>query len=604
MKKTMKITGKGLKPFVSTFLTAAFLFSAALPTVQAATAEDGFVLNGSVSSVYQLEDGNLSGDAVSASEGIPGYTGSGYVSGFLSSEDSVSFDVNVTKSGIYGLSLRSALYMENQALGRKSGQSSSHTQTSGDVTDGNPERGSYWGSGQPVTPDEPKWLQLDLGSVIPVHMIRIRIVTDWGARSETFAVLGSTDGETFTTLKETDEYYFEPAGKGNLAGNYVDAVFDPAEIRFVRILFTGVSDNGSNGAQVGELEVYSPLRSAQLYLDGDLVSEFDLDVDPANIVAADWDARVLSWAEKEIGELTLIEGAHNIEIKSGSKLPGELNLDSITFHFKQALADEATVNVINLISALNPVYNVTLSDSKQILAAKAAYDELTVSQKASIPAALVEKLNTDVRRLSLIGGTAAIDNLVCNDESHAENWSVKTNLQIGDISHGDRTFTFNDVPAELWGCDWISPAMDSKLWNAESELLTFDVLASTNLYVAWDNSAPTPEWLEGNSGFTKTNLTLSINNTDKTIFELYQKEVTAGETVSLGNMGLNKAVYLVLLEHFTMDVETDSPIPDEPGITPDTPDDPKTGSASVAIAAVAVVALAGAVVASKKREQE
>ena len=602
MKNAMKITRKSLKPLVCAFLTAAVLLGSALVTVQAASAEDAFVLSGSGSSVYQLEDGNLSGDSVGASTDIPEYTGSGYVFGFDATEDSISFDVKVAKSGVYGLTLRSALYMENQALGKSSGQSSSHTQTSGDVTDGNPERGSYWGSGQPVTPDEPKWIQLDLGSVIPVHMIRVRIVTDWSARSETFAVQGSTDGEHFSTLKETAEYHFAPAGKGNLAGNYVDVQFEPEKVRYVRILFTGVSDNGSNGAQVGELEVYSPLRSAQLYLDGNLASEFNLKVDQNNIVAEDWDARVLSWVEQEIGELTLVEGTHNIEIRGGLKLPGKLNLDSITFNFKKSLTDEASENVIKLIGALSPVYEVTPSDSKQIFEAKAAYDKLTDSQKASIPAALVEKLNADVRRLSLIGNTVAIDNFVCNDEANAEKWSVMTDLQAGDTSHGDRTFTFVNIPAELLGCDWIRPAMASKLWKEGSELLSFKVLQSTCLYVAWDNSAPLPEWLGENSDFTKTDLTISINNTDKTIFELYRKEVTAGEAVSLGNIGMDKAVYLVLLEHFTMDIESEPPITG--GGSEVTPDLPKTGSEAVIIAMVAAVPLTGTAAVLKQRKRK
>ena len=602
MKNRTKTATKASARLLSALLTVTLLFGAALPMLQSFAANGNFVLNGSRSAVYQLENGVLSGKNVTTSTDIPEYTGSGYVSGFLSSGNSVSFDVNVTKPGIYGLSMCSALYMENQALGKSSGQSSSHTQTSGDVTDGNPERGSYWGSGQPVTPDEPKWIQLDLGSVIPVHMIRVRIVTDWSARTQTFAVLGSTDGQNFKVLKDAEKYSFKPAGKGDLSGNYADAVFETAKVRYIRILFTGISDTGTNGAQVGELEVYSPLRSAQLYLDGNLASDFNLKVDQNNIVAEDWDARVLSWVEQEIGELTLVEGTHNIEIRGGLKLPGKLNLDSITFNFKKSLTDEASENVIKLIGALSPVYEVTPSDSKQIFEAKAAYDKLTDSQKASIPAALVEKLNADVRRLSLIGNTVAIDNFVCNDEANAEKWSVMTDLQAGDTSHGDRTFTFVNIPAELLGCDWIRPAMASKLWKEGSELLSFKVLQSTCLYVAWDNSAPLPKWLGESSGFTKTDLTISINNTDKTIFELYRKEVTAGEAVSLGNIGMDKAVYLVLLEHFTMDIESEPPITG--GGSEVTPDLPKTGSEAVIIAMVAAVALTGTAAVLKQRKRK
>ena len=552
MKNRTKTATKASARLLSALLTVTLLFGAALPMLQSFAANGNFVLNGSRSAVYQLENGVLSGKNVTTSTDIPEYTGSGYVSGFLSSGNSVSFDVNVTKPGIYGLSMCSALYMENQALGKSSGQSSSHTQTSGDVTDGNPERGSYWGSGQPVTPDEPKWIQLDLGSVIPVHMIRVRIVTDWSARTQTFAVLGSTDGQNFKVLKDAEKYSFKPAGKGDLSGNYADAVFETAKVRYIRILFTGISDTGTNGAQVGELEVYSPLRSARLYLDGSLISEFYLDVDKNNIVAEDWDARVLSWVEQEIGDMALSAGTHKIEIRGGGALSGELNLDRITFTFKQALSDEAIVRVINLISALKPVYNITISDAEQILEAKEEYEKLTPAQSALIPDFAIEKLSAAVRRISLIGETAAIDDLVCKDDANTGGWSVRTNLQIGDISHGDISFTFSDIPNELWGCDWIRPAMESKRWNAGSTLVEFDVHVATKLYVAWDSSAPLPEWLGESSGFTKTDLTVSITNTDKTVFALYQKNVTANERVSLGYVGMDKAVYIVMLEHFTV----------------------------------------------------
>lgn len=547
---------------LSLLLAVLLLLGAASPALMAISLlSDAFVLDGSPSAVYQLEDGDYTSSGVQVSTDVPGYDGAGYLTGFATAGSSVSFDVNVKTAGIYSLSLRSALYMENRALGRSSGQTSSHTQTSGNVTDGNPERGSYWGSGQPVTEDEPKWLQLDLGAVIPVHMVRIRIVTDWSARTQTFAVLGSTDGESFVTLKDTDVYSFSPAGKGNLAGNYADAVFEPAEIRYIRILFTGVSDQGTNGAQVGELEVYSPVRTAQLYLDDQLVSELSLKVDEQNIVDADWDTRVLEWAENEIGSLVLTAGEHRISIKNGGSLPGTLNLDRATFSFVAPLDNEAAEEIINSIAAIKPIYRITPSDAGDIMAVREAYEALGEDAKALVPAASIDKLNAAIRRLSLFGESAAITELVCNDSVNAGGWSVVEDLRPGDISHSDRTFTFSDVPYELWGCDWIRPAMESKRWNAQTTLLSFKSEVSTYLYVAWDSLAPRPDWLSDEAGFTKTSMTMSISNPDSTVFEIYRTSVEEGQTVSLGYLGMDKATYIVMLEHFTI-TESETQIED------------------------------------------
>ena len=233
---------------------AVLVFFGSVPVM----ALDGdFTLDGSYA-VFELENGQTTG---SVSDKIEGYGGSGYVTGLNNVGSSVSFDVNVTKTGIYGLSLRSALYVENQALGKT--QSGNPGSTYGNVTDGNPERGSYWYSGVPVNPENPKRLMLDLGMVMPVHMVRIRVVTDWGARTQTFRIEGSVDNENFFTLKDTATYQFTPKGRGDFSGNYADAYFEMTDVRYIRLVFTQISDTGTNGAQVGEFEVYtlfSPLE--------------------------------------------------------------------------------------------------------------------------------------------------------------------------------------------------------------------------------------------------------------------------------------------------------------------------------------------------------
>ncbi len=539
-------------------LLALFLLLSAVPSVFAEmiaeAADTGVTLDGTDTTV-ELEDQTLNGGT--ADTKIPAYTGSGYATGFTAEGSGVSFDVNVTKAGIYGLSLRSALPIENLALGKP--QTASHTQTSGSVTDGNPERGSYWGSGQPVSEEEPKWIQIDLGRAMPIHMVRVRVVTDWGPRTETFSVLGSLDNEEFFTLKDTETYSFTSAGKGNLAGNYVDAVFEPTEVRYVRLYFTAISDTGSNGAQVGEFEVYSPVRSAALYLDGDLMSSFTLDTDPENLVGADWEDEIVSWLEKEIGDLLLSPGSHTVAIRYGGSMPGTLNLDSLTFRFKSELNDEEVLDLIDRIGALKPIWQITAADSEEILALVEDYNALDDSKKAFILPTTLEKLVQAARRLTLLGESPALYDLVCYDGQNTGGWSIETGLQVGDISHGDRTFTFNHVPPELWGCDWIRPAMESKRWNEGDTLVSFTVGIDTNLYVAWDSAAPVPAWLE-QDGFERTDLTLTINNIDQTVFVLYRRPVSEGEEVSLGTLGMDKATYLVLLEHFTAE---EAPTPPE-----------------------------------------
>jgi hypothetical protein len=123
---------------------------------------------------------------------------------------------------------------------------SSHTQAygSGNAVDGNPD--TYWESASNAFP---QWLQADLGAAVPVGRVVLRLPASWGARTQTLAVQGSTDGTTFGTLAAAAARTFDPA-----TGNTVTVTLTPASARFLRI---GVTANtGWPAGQIAALEVY------------------------------------------------------------------------------------------------------------------------------------------------------------------------------------------------------------------------------------------------------------------------------------------------------------------------------------------------------------
>lgn len=131
------------------------------------------------------------------------------------------------------------------ARGRPTAESS-HTQTyaSANVVDG--DSGTYWESANNAFP---QWVQADLGAPAPVGRVVLRLPPAWGARSQTVALSGSTDGATFSPLAAAAPRAFDPS-----SGNAVTVSFTAASVRYVRATFT--ANTGWPAGQLAGLEAY------------------------------------------------------------------------------------------------------------------------------------------------------------------------------------------------------------------------------------------------------------------------------------------------------------------------------------------------------------
>ncbi|WP_170287191.1 CARDB domain-containing protein [Paenibacillus faecis] len=96
---------------------------------------------------------------------------------------------------------------------------------------------------------KPASITIDLESVYPVAGIAMSLGPNWTARTQSIAVEGSRDGETYMTLVPEAKYSFQRDPK-----HRVELGFAPADLRYVR--FTGTSNSNPNGIQFAELEVY------------------------------------------------------------------------------------------------------------------------------------------------------------------------------------------------------------------------------------------------------------------------------------------------------------------------------------------------------------
>ncbi|MEV5961707.1 discoidin domain-containing protein [Kribbella sp. NPDC051952] len=146
-----------------------------------------------------------------------------------------------------GTASAAALAGPNLAAGKTAAASSS-TQTYGasNVTDGN--QGTYWESANNAFP---QWVQVDLGSSVATNQVVLKLPTSgWGARNQTLAVQGSTDGQNFSDLSASAVRAFNPPS------NTVTIDYGTATTRFVRIRIT--ANTGWPAGQLSELEVYGP----------------------------------------------------------------------------------------------------------------------------------------------------------------------------------------------------------------------------------------------------------------------------------------------------------------------------------------------------------
>ncbi|MER7055598.1 discoidin domain-containing protein [Streptomyces sp. NPDC000351] len=139
----------------------------------------------------------------------------------------------------------------NIAVGDPTAASSSHGEYgAANITDG--DQGSYW---QSDGGSLPQWVQTDLGATERIDEVVLRLPAGWESRDQTLSVQGSADGTSFSTLKSSATYAFEPG-----SGNTVTVSFPAARTRFVRVDVT--ANTGWRAAQLSELEVHAAGESS------------------------------------------------------------------------------------------------------------------------------------------------------------------------------------------------------------------------------------------------------------------------------------------------------------------------------------------------------
>jgi hypothetical protein len=134
----------------------------------------------------------------------------------------------------------------NLAAGRSATASSTNSGYGvANVTDGNQD--TYWESSGSSFP---QWVQVDLGSAQSIARVVLKLPASWGQRSQTLSLSGSTDGTTFTTVKASAAYSFDPA-----TGDTVTLTFPATAVRYLRATVT--ANTGWPAGQLSSFEAYT-----------------------------------------------------------------------------------------------------------------------------------------------------------------------------------------------------------------------------------------------------------------------------------------------------------------------------------------------------------
>lgn len=146
--------------------------------------------------------------------------------------------------GLLPVSATAAAPRTDLALGKQVTAGGSHgAYPASNVTDGSQQ--TYWESQGTL----PQWVRIDLGGRFDVDQVVLRLPTTWEARTQTLAVQGSTDGDTYSTLAASAARVFSPS-----AANSVTIDLTAEQVRYIRVQVTG--NTGWNAAQLSQVEVY------------------------------------------------------------------------------------------------------------------------------------------------------------------------------------------------------------------------------------------------------------------------------------------------------------------------------------------------------------
>ncbi len=128
-----------------------------------------------------------------------------------------------------------------------------------------------------------------------------------------------------------------------------------------------------------------------------------------------------------------------------------------------------------------------------------------------------------------------IESIVPKDAATYSSWAIDTSLEAGDQVFGDRTgdklVTYRNIPDSMVGAEYVITPCDAK--NMTTDIAELTAGEDITLYIGLDTRTienyGVPSWMDG---FTDSGII--IDNNKDVNFALYEKDITKGDTITLG----------------------------------------------------------------------
>ncbi|MGW3893642.1 discoidin domain-containing protein [Micromonospora profundi] len=301
------------------------------------------------------------------------------------------------------------------------------------ANDGNAD--TYWESANNAFP---QWIQADLGATVSVDRVVLKLPPSsaWQTRTQTLSVLGSTNGSTFTTLKASGNYTFDPG-----TGNTATASFTAASTRYVRVQVTG--NTGWPAAQFSEVEVYGAASSPDTQAPSV----------PGN----------LAYTQPASGQIRLTwsastdnVGVTGYDVYAGGALRGSVNGSTLTYTDNQP--DSATVsyyvrardaagnqsansNTVTRTGTGNPPVGTNLAVGKPITASGYVHTFVATNANDNNTATYWEGNGNPSTLTVQLGANASLSQIVLKLNPDSA-WGTRTqNITVLGRDQGSSTFT-------------------------------------------------------------------------------------------------------------------------------------------------------------------
>ncbi len=119
---------------------------------------------------------------------------------------------------------------------------------------------------------------------------------------------------------------------------------------------------------------------------------------------------------------------------------------------------------------------------------------------------------------------------------------MQSNLRVGSVQYGDRTFTLTSVPAALTGAQWIRTANDSKA-AAANPLARFTISRSATVAVAVDTRIGRRSWMD--ASWTDSGTSIRNNEGTPRTFQVFTRTFAAGQVALGPNGSTGSSMYMI-----------------------------------------------------------